>query len=182
MSNTRWIRRRIVKSFGTMTMKKLLFLMAQEQIYFSKRTQRLKCWDDIKKHLYMQSVICNINLTPIIIIHIDACIRYCENYHSEDVKFFQKLKAEGFLYVSSDGQQRTWAMIEFVGNKVKMHEGLFHFIRYDHQVSLPHFPYTDETETEFLPNFLKEKDNIVLDFDAKEMHFRDFFSKLWVRI
>ena len=184
MSITRYIRRRIVKKPSQIAMQELIRLTNQDKIYFSKQTQRLKCWDDIKKHLYMQSVICNMNLTPVILVHIDACIEYCKKYYKEDVEFFEDLKKQKYLYVSSDGQQRTWSMVEFVKGEVSMHEGLFHFIRYfhDNQISDPHFPYTDETETEFLPNFLEEKENTIFDFDAREMKFGDFSKEFQAEI
>lgn len=174
----RYIRRRLVKKASQIPMKELIRLTEQNAIYFSKQTQRLKCWDDIKKHLYIQSVLTNMNLTPVILVHVDACIKYCEKYHPDDVEFFKDKKEKGFSYVSSDGQQRTWAMVDFVRGKVTMSEGAFHFIRYEHEINLPYFPYTDETESEFLPNFLEEKSRDEFDFDTKDTKFKDFSNEI----
>lgn len=88
--------------------------------YFPPNIQRRVVWSIKKNSIpYLQSLLLGNAVNPIVLVEIQDSIDYAMNItkNSNDVRYFEDLKNQGYRYIVLDGQNRLVNMCNFLDNE-----------------------------------------------------------------
>jgi len=97
-----------------------------DEIHLDLAFQSIERWSKASMLAYLNSVFSGFTPNPVILAHVESCMKYCEELlgtDSADYKYFAKLYAEGFKYISVDGNNRTRTLMRLFNNLIQLKEG-----------------------------------------------------------
>lgn len=77
-------------------------------------------WGQREKTAYIESLLMNMAIQPVIIVDIDRCLSNCIP-DTDDHKYFSLWKDAGFNFISVDGNNRSIAMHDFYHDRTRLH-------------------------------------------------------------
>lgn len=143
----------------TWTINDLATRQDEDEIYLDLAFQSSERWSKTAQLAYLNSVFSGFTPNPVILAHVESCMKYCEELlgkDSEDYKYFTRLYEQGYKHISVDGNNRTRTLMRFFNNTLQLKQNTTY--RMSGMPILEYVNYTPTTNTSFkgLPEKVKE--------------------------
>ncbi len=167
----------------TWTINELSTRQNDNEIYLDLAFQSSERWSAAAALAYLRSVFSGFTPNPIILAHVESCMKYCEERlgkDSDDYKYFASLHTNNVKYISVDGNNRTRAIMKFFNNLLKLKEGTSYRISGAPILEFSNYTPTNTISFKGMPEKLKEyvreiKVPVFLVNEATRQELHDMF-------
>ena len=143
----------------TWTIHTLSKRQEEDEIYLDLGFQSSERWSKQAMLAYLNSVFSGFTPNPVILAHVESCMKYCEEIlgkDSADYQYFAYLHMRRFKYISVDGNNRTRTLMRFFNDTLQLKQNTPYRMS-----GMPIMEYTTFTPTsnvsfKGLPDKLKE--------------------------
>lgn len=143
----------------TWTISDLATRQDDDEIFLDLGFQSTERWSKASMLAYLNSVFSGFTPNPVILAHVESCMKYCEELlgkDSNDYKYFADLHSKGFKYISVDGNNRTRTLMRYFNNVLQLKQN--HSYRMSGMTIPEYMTFTPSSNVNFkgIPDKLKE--------------------------
>ena len=143
----------------TWTISDLATRQDDDEIFLDLGFQSTERWSKASMLAYLNSVFSGFTPNPVILAHVESCMKYCEELlgkDSNDYKYFADLHSKGFKYISVDGNNRTRTLMRYFNNVLQLKQN--HSYRMSGMTIPEYMTFTPSSNVSFkaIPDKLKE--------------------------
>lgn len=139
--------------------KQLAELQSRDKIFLDLSFQSEERWADKQRQNFISSVLRRFVPTPITLAHVESCANYCAEQFgvdSEDYKYFDKVRKEGYEYISIDGNNRTRCIEKFFNDQFPLSEKEHKIVGIQHDVYKNWKPTKNTKKYSSLPTYVRQ--------------------------
>lgn len=143
----------------TWTISDLATRQDEDEIFLDLGFQSSERWSKQAMLAYLNSVFSGFTPNPVILAHVESCMKYCEELlgkDSSDYQYFADLHSKGFKYISVDGNNRTRTLMRYFNNVLQLKQN--HPYRMSGMTIPKYMTFTPSSNVNFkgIPDKLKE--------------------------